>query len=81
MQLAVFHLKEKLRGARETRDAAEAELAELPAGQRLAILWRIDGEIDELEQAVITLEAVIDPAQAFTQQERDGWLPGLEPRH
>jgi acyl-CoA reductase-like NAD-dependent aldehyde dehydrogenase len=81
MQIAVFHLKEKLAEAQATRAAAEAELAELPAGQRLAFLWRIDGEIDELEQALITLEASIDPVRAFTQGERDGWLPGLEPCH
>lgn len=81
MRIAVFHLKEKLAEALATRAAAEAELAELPAGQRGAHLWRIDGEIDELEQAVISLEAVIDPVQGFTSTERDGWLPGLEPMH
>lgn len=79
MRLAIFHLKEKLAEARQLRAAAEVELAELPAGQRHGHLWRIDGEIDELEQAVISLETLVDPVSAFTQTERDGWLPGLEP--
>jgi hypothetical protein len=81
MKLAIFHLTEKLREARELREAAALELSELPAGQVRARLWRMDGEIDELEQAVISLEALSDPMAVFTQTEIDGWLPGLEPCH
>lgn len=77
MEIAVFHLREKLAEAHETYEAADAELQPLPADQRRAVLWRIVGEITDLEDAIRILENHLSGFAAISAEIEEPFLPGL----
>jgi len=75
MKHALFLIAEELRFLRELRVAAEEELKELPPGQQRAHLWRIDGQIEELEQAAAVLQREEDELAGLGAEDAPRSLP------
>lgn len=79
MSFPVFLLREGIASLRETRAQAFAELtaAGRSPGDIKGVLWRIDQQIADVEEAIATLELAENPTMLVVPSDHP-CLPGLQ---